>query len=364
MKRSICFVIFDLNIVGGVEKVAENLANRLADNYIVHIVSLHGTTVNPALRFEKSISITHFNLSQERLRRQMFSGSYLLYKYFKKHQIEIAFLEATFAGFIGAPLGMFSKTKIVFCDHGALYNQLDDKDITSMRWIASHLCNYIVVLTKKSEEDYERIFHLKKKKIVSIYNSIKDTLVDDNRQYDSKSRIIITAGRFTKEKGFDLLLEVAKIVMPANPSWQWYIYGEGPLDGMIKKKIKEYGLTDSVIMKGFTDKMEEVYESAAMYVLPSYREGLPLVLLEAKAFKLPSISFDIVTGPNEIIEEGINGHLISPYDVKSMAECINHLIQNEDYRKYLSENAYSNIDKFQESIVLREWENLITKLNS
>ena len=55
-------------------------------------------------------------------------------------------------------------------------------------------------------------------------------------------------------------------------------------------------------------------------VLPSYREGLPLVLLEAAACGLPMISFDIATGPNEIIRDKINGSLIPPYDCEKMAD--------------------------------------------
>ena len=55
-----------------------------------------------------------------------------------------------------------------------------------------------------------------------------------------------------------------------------------------------------------------------MYVLPSYREGVPLVLLEAKISMVPSISFDIQTEPNEIIRDGVNGYLVQPYDVDAI----------------------------------------------
>lgn len=330
--------------------------------YSVHIISLHGENVNSALHFNKSIIISLLKLNYERLRKQMINTFWILKKYFKTYHIKIAFLEGNFVGFIGSPLGLFSKTKVVFCDHGAFLNQFKDKDIKLMRKVSSIFCNQIVVLTKKSKEDYERYFQVKDSKITNIYNWINEDIINEKRIYNSESKIILTAGRFTKEKGFDLLLQVAKIVLPINPEWQWYIYGEGPLKRTILNEIYICGLENSLIIKEFTDNMEQVYQQAALYVLPSYREGLPLVLLEAKAYKIPCISFNIITGPNEIIEDGKNGCLIEPYNVEAMANCINNLIQNLEFRKILSSNAYSNINKFRENHILNQWVNLINQL--
>ena len=67
--------------------------------------------------------------------------------------------------------------------------------------------------------------------------------------------------------------------------------------------IDNYSFIDSdkVILKGETRNVASVYKQGAIFVLTSCREGLPLVLLEAKANHLPCVSFDIVSGPNEII---------------------------------------------------------------
>lgn len=357
--KNICFVVYDLSVVGGVERVVESLANRLSENHIVHIVSLHSNALNPAFQFNKSISIGFFNMKEDRLRNQMIEGTIKLANYFRRYKIDVAFLEATYAGFIGAPLGILSKTKICFCDHGALYNQLEDNDITSMRRISAKLCNKIIVLTQRSADDYKKYFNINRSKIIAIYNWIKEALVDESREYDVDSKIIVTAGRFTKEKGFDLLVEVAKIVLKNNPDWKWYVYGDGPLKESIEQKIVEANLEDSLILKGFAHNIEEIYGRASLYVLPSYREGIPLVLLEAKAYKLPCVSFDVVTGPNEIIENNVNGLLVEPYDIYAMASGINQLILDPELRKQFSDQAYSNIWKFRESTILKQWEKAI-----
>ena len=68
----------------------------------------------------------------------------------------------------------------------------------------------------------------------------------------------------------------------------------------IHRKIAEYGLTAQLIQKGNVKDVYKLYNDYAFLVLPSYREGLPLVLLEAKASGLPMVSFDVTTGPKEI----------------------------------------------------------------
>lgn len=359
---TLCFIMYDLSIVGGVERVVESLANKLSERYTVHIISLHGHEINPALQFNKQIKLSFLHLPEGRLREQMIKAFFPLRSFFSKNKVDVAFLEATFAGFIGSATGIFSKTKTVFCDHGALANQIDDKDVTMMRKVSARLCKKLVVLTRRSKEDYEELFHTNGKKIKYIYNWINESMLDQNRKYNIDSRIIVTAGRFTKEKGFDLLIQVATKVLSACPDWKWYIYGEGPLENEIREKIKTAGLSESVILQGFTDNMDLVYKSMGLYVLPSYREGVPLVLLEAKAYKIPCVSFDIVSGPNEIINNGINGCLVKPYDTELMADTIIQLIKDPEKRKAFSENAYLNIDKFSEENVYNQWIELINEL--
>ena len=99
-----------------------------------------------------------------------------------------------------------------------------------------------------------------------------------------------------------------------------------------------------------------------MYVLPSYREGLPLALLEAKANKLPIVSFDIDTGPREIVKNGVNGFLVEKYNKKEMAIKINELLENKELRNDFSEKSYENIKEFEKETIIKQWRELIDKI--
>ena len=110
---------------------------------------------------------------------------------------------------------------------------------------------------------------------------------------------------------------------------------------------------------GLVNDIYERYKDYAIYVLPSYREGLPLVLLEAKANRLPVVSFDCVTGPREIITDGVDGFLIDCYNKQTMANKILDLIESNDLRIKMSKNSYINLDKFSKEKILNQWIELI-----
>ena len=156
-----------------------------------------------------------------------------------------------------------------------------------------------------------------------------------------------------------MLLKVAENVFEKYPEWKWDIYGEGETFKEISEAIEKLNLKKNIILHGNVADTTLIYGKHALLVLPSYREGLPLVLLEAKANHLPCISFDVNTGPAEIIRDNINGYLIKPYDVDQMAQAICRLIENPNLREKFSEKSSLDIEKFDKKAILKKWVRLI-----
>jgi glycosyltransferase involved in cell wall biosynthesis len=91
-------------------------------------------------------------------------------------------------------------------------------------------------------------------------------------------------------------------------------------------------------------------------------EGLPMVLLEAKSQGLPIVSFDIETGPSDIVRDGVNGYLVESGNTDAMAEKICNLIESPSLRASFSENSGLDMEKFDEENIVKQWETLITDL--
>ena len=169
------------------------------------------------------------------------------------------------------------------------------------------------------------------------------------------SKIIFSAGRFSTEKGYDLLVDVAKETLPNHKEWKWYVYGDGETYSTVLSKVKENGLEGQLIMPGAKEDLTEDFLNAAILVLPSRREGMPLVLLEGKGYQLPLVSFDIISGPREIITDGVNGILVEAGNINQMAEAIDRLIENSELRKRMSDRAYDDIERFTMQRIVKEW---------
>ena len=92
-----------------------------------------------------------------------------------------------------------------------------------------------------------------------------------------------------------------------------------------------------------------------MYVLPSHREGMPLVLLEAKANRLPIVSFDVMTGPREIVGDGIDGLLVPPEDIDALCRAMCRVIEDDALRQSMSDRSQENLDRFSKETILQQW---------
>jgi len=101
-----------------------------------------------------------------------------------------------------------------------------------------------------------------------------------------------------------------------------------------------------------------------VFVLPAYREGRPLVLLGAKANKMPIVSFDIDTGPREMVDDGINGFLIEPYDTDKMAQKLSLLSEDRQLLQSFSEQSKRKIERFSKPEIFGQWCGLIDGLSA
>ena len=88
-----------------------------------------------------------------------------------------------------------------------------------------------------------------------------------------------------------------------------------------------------------------------------------MVLLEAKSYGLPIVSFDIMTGPAEIVRNSVNGYLVESGNIAAMAERICELIEQPPLRKQFSAAAALDMEKFEKRGIIEEWEKLLSQMN-
>lgn len=153
-----------------------------------------------------------------------------------------------------------------------------------------------------------------------------------------KENWIVSVGRLHLEKGFVRLIECFSKVESSN-DWKLVLAGTGVHEDEIKQKAKAYNISDKVIFTGKVADVDTLLLKSKIFVLSSHKEGYPNALCEAMSAGLACIAFDIVAGPKDIIKDGVNGILVPDNDLKTMADKIQLLINDNQYRESLGKIA-------------------------
>ncbi len=173
---------------------------------------------------------------------------------------------------------------------------------------------------------------------------------------------LIAVGRLHPQKGFDLLLKAFHRVQATYPDWQLTILGEGPMRSELEALRSQLKLTDRVHLPGLVSNVRDYLDRADLFVMPSRFEGFPMALCEAMACGLPVLSADCLSGPRDIIDDGINGILVTTENVEALAIGLDKLMSDPAKRQQLAQNAPDILDRFGVEQVMGIWQNAIDRV--
>lgn len=176
----------------------------------------------------------------------------------------------------------------------------------------------------------------------------------------TKPRKVVSMGRLSKEKGFDLLIEAFGDGTADHRDWTLEIWGEGPERPKLETLIGQEGLQGRVRLPGWTSTPESVFADSSIFALSSVYEGFPNALCEAMAAGLPAVATDCPSGPRQVIRSGENGILVAPGSRTALADGIRMLIEDPDLRKRLASRAPEVVKRFSVNRIMDLWENVLT----
>lgn len=359
---NICFLSGDMSRTGGTERVLSIIANELSkqkNKFNIHILSITNENNTSYFNLENEIKNDRILKSKDvNFKKQYFQVVKGIRHYIKENNIDILIDVEVIASLFSIPATRFTKTKLISWEHFNFYEDNGSHLRIYARKLAARFSNCIITLTEHDKQNYLNNLDIKGK-VEYIYNPIEEV---DDVECNIKSKQIISVGRLTYQKGFDMLCDVAKVVLKDNKGWKWLILGDGEDKDKLRSKIKEYGLENKLILKGNVSNVEEYYKNSSLYVMTSRFEGLPMTLLEAKTYKLPIVSFNCLTGPSEIVKNNINGYLINPENVEAMSNKLNILMNDENKLKEFSNNAQIDIEKFKLKPIIERWEKVLIRL--
>ncbi len=139
---------------------------------------------------------------------------------------------------------------------------------------------------------------------------------------------LVCVGRLSEQKGHLLLIDAASKLAQEGLKFKLVFVGDGELRGTIESLIEEYHLQDMIKITGWADSSrvrQEIIASRAL-VLPSFAEGLPVVIMEALALSRPVLS-TYIAGIPELVQPNINGWLVPPGSVSALTTAMRTILE-------------------------------------
>lgn len=156
---------------------------------------------------------------------------------------------------------------------------------------------------------------------------------------------ILCLGRLTPAKGQHILLRALQLLKARGQRFEAGIVGAGPDRDSLEAQVAGLDIGDSVRLVGPVnpDQVRGWYERATVFVLPSFAEGIPVVLMEAMAIGVPVVS-TTVAGIPELIRPGTDGLLAPPSDAQGLADALQALLGDADLRRRLAASARRRVE--------------------
>lgn len=381
MRRKIVYCIPSLHFPSGMERVLTLKANYFADvlGYKIYIILTDNKDKEPYYKLSPKIKLINLDINFDtnwRLPIYKRAFSYFIKQIRYKRRLkellyeirpaitistlrrEINFLNSIKDGSKKIGEIHFSRTHYRNMESNGKENVL--KRLISKLWMSQLIreLKKLSMFVTLSSEDNDRWGEIKNR--TYIYNPLS---FFPNKTSDCNTKQVIAVGRYTYQKGFDMLIESWKYVKEKHPDWVLKIYGGGERKSYFELRDR-YGLEDNVFLEPSTDNIIDKYCESSIFVLSSRFEGFGMVITEAMACGLPAVSFTCPSGPKDIIKDGEDGLWVENGNVKEMAEKISFLIENEGLRKEMGRKARINVERFKIENIAKQWEDLFNKVLS
>lgn len=261
---------------------------------------------------------------------------------------------------------LIPKLKLIHTFHFGNYPNLRWRQM----WIEkvfSRFANRLVAVGEVQRQQIKEVFRLKEKKIKRVWNGIFPGVAQGDGVFRSRVGaenciLVGTIATLIEQKGlFDLLL-VAREFQDVRNRVRFVIVGDGHLRKELEAKKRELGLDNTVVFAGWVMNGAEVALPAFdVFFQPSLWEAMSIVILEAMAAGKPIVATRVGEN-NHIIDDGVDGLLVEPKDIKGMVTALTRLIDDSDLRCRLGSAASRKVaQQFTVERMTRAYEDIYLK---
>jgi glycosyltransferase involved in cell wall biosynthesis len=327
--------------IGGLERVVVNLCRHLdRDRFEVAACCLNFRGPFADELEKDSIPVHLAPHKTEGTDYAVFWGLKDILKKVKPHIVHTHNTNALFDGFLGSVLaGVPVK---IHTDHARRFP--DKMRYMIAEGIIGLFLDHVIAVSEETRQNLIKYEHISPKKISVINNGIDGSRYDITIDVQKKKEELGLTGfkhiaglgvRLTEEKGITYLIKAAPMILKRYPDTAFILAGDGYLKEKLQKEVGIMGLDKNFFFLGPRLDIPEILQVLDVYVLPSEREGLPLVILEAMAAGKAIVATD-VGGNSAAIDNGSTGYLVPALNPDALSDKVCELLENPDRRAEFS----------------------------
>ncbi|MGW6059484.1 glycosyltransferase family 4 protein [Streptomyces sp. NPDC055189] len=216
------------------------------------------------------------------------------------------------------------------------------------------------VLTTTTEADaraYRRKMRLPGVHVQAVPNPVPAPGIEPA---DGNQKWVVAAGRLAPVKRYDLLIRAFDQVRAERPDWRLRIYGGGKQKDKLRALIDELGLYNHVFLMGPAHPIEAEWAKGSIAAVTSSLESFGMTIVEAMRCGLPVVATDCPHGPGEIIDNGVDGRLVEVGNPTAIAGGLLELINNDTLRRQMAGAALEDSERFDPVRIAERYDAMFT----
>lgn len=353
-KIKILFAIDRMNIGGAPSVVygqCQELDKGRFDPYILTLYPSRKANFFAQLDFLNPDHIVQYHLRHRSLFD--FLTWYKIFKFLKREKFDIVYTHLFLTNVIVRILAILARVPIILSFEHSIYFDKRRWQIVVDR-ILARFTKKILVSTEAVADFTARQEKIKRDKFVIIPNPIflpsrREVNIDELKEefnLPASAFIVLTLGRFSREKGQIYFIQAAEKVIKKYPNIFFLIVGFGVLENKLKAEVDKRELNKQCRVIVEPTRAKEFFFLADLFVLPSVREGQSIVTYEALMAGIPVIASDLPS-IRDIIKDGENGLLFPVANSGVLTERIIYLFKHPRERQRLSKNGLASVENYQ-----------------
>lgn len=348
-KIKILFAINCMNIGGAPSVVFNQMKYLDRERFEPHLLTLY--TSKPANFFSQMGFLPkehqrHFHLR----RRSIFDLPTLIsiYRYLRAERFDVVYTHLFLANFLVRALAVLARVPtIIAFEHSTYFNKSAWQ--VAMDRLLARFTKFIVTSTQEVADFTAKMENIPHEKFRVVRNPVS---IPDRKNVDLESLreragikdgdgpIFLTVGRFSDEKGQQVLIEALARIKTKLGRARFLLVGHGPKEHELDGIIGHHGLREVVRLIHDPVRAREYYHIADWFILPSLREGQAIVVEEAMLAGLPVIASRL-EGMGGIVKDKETGVLVKPGSIKELADALEFTVESPQEQKWMAKNVSS-----------------------